>query len=128
MRKIILLMLLLVTPELCSAGAIGDALVNFVESGKAPECKDLKIKMRDLQKQYKEVEAEYNNKCVIDGTVDMNQNLKTESSDDDSVPVKCEDGTSPDEHGCCTGESFKQMADGAKACCPETGDCFSPIK
>lgn len=44
----------------------------------------------------------------------------------------CEDGTSPDANGCCTGEIYTEMgpdSDLPYACCPAgSGDCFPPLE
>ena len=42
----------------------------------------------------------------------------------------CEDGTSPDEHGCCSGEKYVDLGgETGHACCQDTedGDCFPPM-
>ncbi len=42
--------------------------------------------------------------------------------------ITCEDGSNPDENGCCTGEIYTDMGEQGFNCCPETGgDCFPPI-
>jgi len=42
--------------------------------------------------------------------------------------ITCEDGTTPDGNGCCTGETFTDMGDQGFNCCPAGGgDCFPPI-
>lgn len=41
----------------------------------------------------------------------------------------CGDGTKPNQYGCCTDETFRDMGKAVFACCPKTGgDCFPPIK
>ncbi len=42
--------------------------------------------------------------------------------------LKCLDGTSPDEYGCCAGEVYTDMGEMGWNCCPVDGDCFPPIK
>ena len=40
----------------------------------------------------------------------------------------CEDGTNPDDNGCCTGEIYTDMGEMGFNCCPATGgDCFPPL-
>ncbi|GHS98414.1 hypothetical protein FACS189421_06990 [Bacteroidia bacterium] len=39
----------------------------------------------------------------------------------------CEDGTAPDNNGCCSGELFSVGTSGAQCCPPGTSDCFPPI-
>ena len=42
--------------------------------------------------------------------------------------LTCEDGTPPDQYGCCTGEIYTDMGEDGFNCCPETGgDCFPPL-
>lgn len=42
--------------------------------------------------------------------------------------ITCEDGSTPDTNGCCTGEIYTDMGEAGFNCCPETGgDCFPPI-
>lgn len=42
--------------------------------------------------------------------------------------LKCDDGTSPDADGCCTGETFTDMGEDGWNCCPDSGgDCFPPL-
>ena len=42
--------------------------------------------------------------------------------------LTCEDGTSPDADGCCTGETFTDMGEDGWNCCPDSGgDCFPPL-
>lgn len=41
----------------------------------------------------------------------------------------CEDGSKPNEFGCCKDEIYKDLGDFVYACCPKTGgDCFPPIR
>ncbi len=55
------------------------------------------------------------------------QTAKVEEDTVQSV-ITCEDGTTPDANGCCTGETFTDMGDQGFNCCPDTGgDCFPPI-
>lgn len=55
------------------------------------------------------------------------QTAKVEEDTAQSV-ITCEDGTTPDANGCCTGETFTDMGDQGFNCCPDTGgDCFPPI-
>lgn len=43
--------------------------------------------------------------------------------------VVCLDGTTPDKHGCCSGEIYTDMGDLGFNCCPEVGgDCFPPLR
>ena len=40
----------------------------------------------------------------------------------------CNDGSKPNQFGCCSGEVYKDLGDFVYACCPKTGgDCFPPI-
>ncbi|MBO7508678.1 MAG: hypothetical protein J6T57_00150 [Alphaproteobacteria bacterium] len=42
---------------------------------------------------------------------------------------ECKDNASPDIHGCCPGEEYKDMGELGFNCCPmDGGDCFPPIK
>lgn len=42
--------------------------------------------------------------------------------------LTCDDGTSPDADGCCTGETFTDMGEDGWNCCPDSGgDCFPPL-
>ncbi|MDR1337878.1 MAG: hypothetical protein LBJ73_02515 [Rickettsiales bacterium] len=42
--------------------------------------------------------------------------------------IVCDDGTTPDPHGCCTGEIYTQSSDYGPVCCPISGgDCFPPL-
>ena len=71
---------------------------------------------------------------TLDLVRDMNISVPDEAADTESVAespeetAKCEDGTTPDDDGCCTGETFKETNDGYWNCCPDEGDCFPPIK
>lgn len=40
----------------------------------------------------------------------------------------CPDGETPNKFGCCGDEKFKEISNLEFACCPETGECFPPIK
>lgn len=41
----------------------------------------------------------------------------------------CNDGSKPNQFGCCSGEVYKDLGDFVYACCPKTGgDCFPPIR
>jgi len=41
----------------------------------------------------------------------------------------CENGLSPDKHGCCLGEEYTDIGSGLMACCPDSSDyCYPPIK
>lgn len=40
----------------------------------------------------------------------------------------CPDNGKPNRFGCCEGEKFSDLGNLVFACCPETGDCFEPIK
>ncbi len=42
-----------------------------------------------------------------------------------SMPT-CDDGSTPDIHGCCTGEEFTDMGDGGFACCIDDA-CYPPM-
>ena len=43
--------------------------------------------------------------------------------------LTCEDGSNPDNNGCCAGETYTDMGEAGFNCCPDTGgDCFPPIK
>ena len=40
----------------------------------------------------------------------------------------CANGMSPDQFGCCPGESYTQIENGGYVCCPDDGgDCFPPL-
>lgn len=40
----------------------------------------------------------------------------------------CDDGSAPDVHGCCAGETYTDMGDSGFNCCPDNGgDCFPPM-
>ena len=42
--------------------------------------------------------------------------------------LTCEDGSTPDADGCCTGETFTDMGEDGWNCCPDSGgDCFPPL-
>ena len=42
--------------------------------------------------------------------------------------ITCEDGSLPDDNGCCAGEIYTDMGEMGFNCCPESGgDCFPPI-
>ena len=129
MKKIIIV---LVSCFICNpmfADPLIDAIKNFKESGAGQECKELKNKIKDLNNQIKVVEAEYETKCVIDGTGDLN--TQTGSKDKNSEPddFKCSDGSAPDINGCCTDEIYTNMGNKGFNCCPKNGgDCFPPIK
>jgi prepilin-type N-terminal cleavage/methylation domain-containing protein len=42
--------------------------------------------------------------------------------------ISCEDGSAPDENGCCAGETYTDMGEAGFNCCPDAGgDCFPPI-
>ncbi|MDR0741198.1 MAG: hypothetical protein LBF28_00285 [Rickettsiales bacterium] len=42
--------------------------------------------------------------------------------------LTCEDGTTPDANGCCTGETYTDMGEQGFNCCPAAGgDCFPPL-
>ena len=129
MKKIIIVFIGCLICNPMFAGGLADALVNFVESGKAPECKDLKMKMLDLQKQLKEIETQYNSKCVIDGTGDIDTQTDSEYDASEPTEVKCDDGSVPDINGCCTDEIYTDMGREGFNCCPKNGgECFPPIK
>ena len=42
----------------------------------------------------------------------------------------CDDGTKPNQYGCCAGETFKQVEHLNFACCPKEGDgeCHEPLR
>lgn len=43
--------------------------------------------------------------------------------------ASCADGSRPDRNGCCGGETYTDMgAEIGFVCCPQSGDCFPPIK
>jgi len=45
-----------------------------------------------------------------------------------SDETPCEGNGTPDEHGCCPGETYTDMGDQGPACCPDAGgDCFPPL-
>ncbi len=51
-----------------------------------------------------------------------------EAPAENAVVLTCEDGTPPDEYGCCAGEVYTDMGDQGFNCCPSSGgDCFPPI-
>lgn len=51
-----------------------------------------------------------------------------EAPAESAVVLTCEDGTPPDEYGCCAGEVYTDMGDQGFNCCPSSGgDCFPPI-
>ena len=51
-----------------------------------------------------------------------------ESAPKAEAGLTCEDGTPPDQYGCCTGEIYTDMGEDGFNCCPETGgDCFPPL-
>ena len=80
----------------------------------------------------KEAEQEYNTK-VLGLTYNDEGNIVNPFAK--SVPVvadqnilTCDDGSAPDENGCCTGETFTDMGEDGWNCCPDSGgDCFPPI-
>ena len=64
-----------------------------------------------------------------DGETILNPFAKTSSNaaPEDAV-LTCEDGSAPDENGCCTGETYTDMGEQGFNCCPDSGgDCFPPI-
>lgn len=43
--------------------------------------------------------------------------------------IYCPDGSTPDNNGCCAGETYTDMGDLGFNCCPDgNGDCYPPIK
>lgn len=45
-----------------------------------------------------------------------------------SEKFMCKNNATPDEHGCCPGETYTNMDDMGWNCCPDSGgDCFPPI-
>lgn len=73
------------------------------------------------------------NVVVIDEDVDKPEYVVTPEVDyDGATPGEetlCSDGTTPDTHGCCTGETYTDMGDQGFNCCPaDGGDCFPPIE
>lgn len=43
--------------------------------------------------------------------------------------IVCPDGSTPDNNGCCAGETYTDMGDLGFNCCPEDGgNCYPPIK
>ena len=57
------------------------------------------------------------------------QTTETETQETVVNVITCdENGTLPDEYGCCPGEIYTDMGEQGFNCCPETGgDCFPPI-
>ncbi len=58
--------------------------------------------------------------------------VTNQEMDMDTPPFEtpmCEDGSAPDNNGCCSGETFMMLDDGAAVCCPDGGEeCFPPLK
>ncbi|MCQ2599587.1 MAG: hypothetical protein MJ187_04425, partial [Alphaproteobacteria bacterium] len=58
--------------------------------------------------------------------------ITNQEMDMDTPPFEtpmCEDGSTPDDNGCCSGETFMVLDDGAPVCCPDGGEeCFPPLK
>lgn len=129
MKKIIIV---LVSCFICNpmfASALSDAIKKLEESGTGQECRELKNKIKDLNNQLKVVEAEYETKCVIDGTGDVDTQTDSEYDASEPTEVKCDDGSVPDINGCCTDEIYTDMGREGFNCCPKNGgECFPPIK
>ncbi len=63
-----------------------------------------------------------------DGSIQNPFQTAKKEEDNAQAVITCEDGTTPDANGCCTGEIYTDMGDQGFNCCPETGgDCFPPI-
>ena len=64
-----------------------------------------------------------------DGETILNPFAKPASSAaPEESALTCEDGSAPDENGCCTGETYTDMGEQGFNCCPDSGgDCFPPI-
>lgn len=73
---------------------------------------------------------EYNEKTLgLEYEGDKIKNPFEEKKEEAPAGLKCEDGTSPDSNGCCTGEKYTDMGEQGFNCCPESGgDCFPPMK
>lgn len=118
MKKILFSILLICFCIPAFSGALSSAINEAEESG----CKDLKGKIEDLNNQLIALENEYEEKCVIDGTSD--EVVEEEETGD----LKCDDGTEPDENGCCTGETYTNMGRQGYNCCKSENECFPPLK
>ena len=63
-----------------------------------------------------------------DGETILNPFAKPAAAAPEEETLTCEDGSAPDEHGCCNGETYTDMGDQGFNCCPDSGgDCFPPI-
>lgn len=73
---------------------------------------------------------EYNEKTLgLEYEGDKIKNPFEQKKEEAPSGLKCEDGTSPDSNGCCTGEKYTDMGEQGFNCCPEAGgDCFPPLK
>ena len=124
------------TPE-----AISDALSQYLANKKS-NCEKLNSEITKMAAMNDESKSDV--LAAMRGVYDMDCAEKSEpKSETSELTVEewaaaydanlaaglCGDGTKPNQYGCCTDETFRDMGNAVFACCPKTGgDCFPPIK
>ena len=127
------------SPELCGGYAYSTLLL-WCKSLNYESKKDLQYKAytEDQKAQYQQkiedlggVGSQQFNEEILgikyndDGTI---QNPYASAPSVQEDVITCEDGSPPDEYGCCAGEIYTDMGEDGFNCCPESGgDCFPPI-
>lgn len=98
--------------------------INNLVNREVKKCMDLQKQVKQMANsrspRAKSIEAEFEKKC---------SSMDLPEIEDEEVAFMCDDDTTPDGNGCCSGEIYTDLGDGEMVCCPEYGDeCFKPLK